>query len=220
MRGEYVLEFGCGSGLNCAYLSEKTQLRHISGFDRCSDAVALARSQFPHRHFMVADGCDPNLSIAPNSWGVVFSTEVLEHVPDMPAFLRNMKRHMRPNGVAFITTPNRDVFSCGHEPSPINREHIKESNLSELKELLAPHFASVEIYGQRFKDRRRRAEWRDSTLLKIEQLKSGTRWDRKPETIVDRLKWRLLPQKGPYRWDDFEFTKDLDDALWFCVIAR
>jgi 2-polyprenyl-3-methyl-5-hydroxy-6-metoxy-1,4-benzoquinol methylase len=45
---------------------------------------------------------------------------VLEHVPDMPAFLPNLRRHLAAGGAAFVTTPNRPVFSLGHEPSPVN----------------------------------------------------------------------------------------------------
>jgi len=53
--------------------------------------------------------------------------------------------------MAFISTPNRDVFSIGHKPSSVNRENVKELNREEFERLLQPYFSEVQIWGQRFK---------------------------------------------------------------------
>ena len=125
-EGTRVLDWGCGSGFNCQWLRESAGAREILGFDLCDDAVSLARRSFPELRFEVGDACDPALDLNAGCWDRILSCEVLEHVPDMEGFLANLRRHLAPGGIAFVSTPNRLVFSLGHEPSPVNKEHIKE----------------------------------------------------------------------------------------------
>ena len=249
-RARRILDWGCGSGFNCAWLLREGHAAEVAGFDLCADAIALANRAYPDVTFAVADACDPELDLAPGRWDRILSCEVLEHVPDMPAFLANLRRHLHPQGVAFVSTPNRLVFSLGHEPSPVNKEHIKELTLDEFRTLLRPHFARCEIYGQRFRDPARRAAWAADVRAKIALCQRGVRWEEKP-TMRSRMKqlppicwahgvpvlrdaWRAVrwgwvprvrqwvwPARPPYRWSEFEFLAgDVTDALWFCAILR
>ncbi len=248
VRDARVLEFGCGSGLNCSWLEELGNVREVAGFDLLPEAVDLCRQSFPRIEFQVGDCCDPKLEIRPGTWDRVVCFEVLEHVSDTAALLDNIKRHLRAGGIAFLSTPNRPVFSLDHEPSPINREHIKELCLGELRSLLKGHFPSVEIYGQRFKRKALLEAWQADVRHKINELHAGTRWQRK-ERLSDRLRrvevverayrnpllragWRRLrwgliaglgtafaAAKRAYSFQDFEFvSEDLSDSLWFCAI--
>ncbi len=244
LKDKRILEFGCGEGLNCDFLSGEAA--SICGFDLSETCVDLAKERYPRIQFLSADGCDPRLDISAGSWDVVLSFEVLEHVPDMMAFLRNLQRHVKPDGIVFLSTPNREIFSLGHEPSPINREHIKELNFNELQRLLQGEFTNVEIWGQRFKKPELLSAWSDDTRKKISQLEMGTRWDSHKRPLADNplakllyrnsavrkawkfLRWDLIEpmnrrkalRNRPYGYEDFEFTKDSDDALWFCAILR
>ncbi len=248
--GRRVLDWGCGSGFNCAWLLREAQAAEAAGFDLSADAIALARRAYPAVSFAVADACDPALDLCPGQWDRILSCEVLEHVPDMTAFLANLRRHLHPDGLAFVSTPNRLIFSLGHEPSPVNKEHIKELTLAEFRAVLRPHFSDVEIYGQRFKDPALLAAWEADVRGKIESCRRGERWLERP-TLRSRLlrlpwvrrahgipllrdAWRALrwgvvpslrgwvqPPRPPYRWRDFEFVADdLSDAVWFCAILR
>jgi 2-polyprenyl-3-methyl-5-hydroxy-6-metoxy-1,4-benzoquinol methylase len=147
-----VLDWGCGSGFNCRCLTQADPGREVAGFDVSPAAIRLARESFPGIDFRLGDGCDPALDLYAGAWDRVLCCEVLEHVPDQPAFVANVRRHLAPGGAAFVSTPNRDVFSLGHEPSPVNREHVKELTRDEFVGLLRPHFSGVEVHGQRFKD--------------------------------------------------------------------
>lgn len=248
--GRRVLDWGCGSGFNCAWLRYEAGAAEVAGFDLSADAIALAQRAHPAIVFTVADACAPDLHLRPGRWDRILSCEVLEHVPDMPAFLANLRRHLAADGLAFVTTPNRLVFSLGHEPSPVNKEHIKELTLEELHGVLAPHFSSWVIYGQRFKDAALRSAWEADVRHKIDLCRRGRRWSEKA-TLRQRLRslpllrwaydvplfraawrglrWKLAPRlrqqfcppRSPYRWNDFEFVSgDLSDALWFCAILR
>jgi SAM-dependent methyltransferase len=243
-----VLDWGCGSGFNCPRLLAEG--REVVGFDVSPDAIELARRCFPGVQFRVADACDPRLDLAPGTWDRILCCEVLEHVPDVPAFLANLRRHLAPDGVALVTTPNRDVFSLGHEPSPVNREHVKELTADEFVDLLEPHFPKVELYGQRFREARLLRAWQEDVRGKIRACREGTRWARREPlrarlrswrvvewayriaplraawrafrwNLVPRLRQALAPAAPPYRWSDFEFVSgDLSDSLWLCAVLR
>jgi SAM-dependent methyltransferase len=245
-----VLDWGCGSGFNCQWLKHSAGARDVLGFDVSPDAVNLAHQSFPDLDFLVADACDPALSLGPGTWDRILSCEVLEHVPDVPAFVANLRRHLAAHGAAFVSTPNRLVFSLGYEPSPVNREHVKELDLEEFAALLRPHFSHVEIYGQRFRDGRLLEAWQADVRQKIRACQEGTRWkEKKPlrarlrrwsvvnwayEVPALRSAWKALrwgvaarlqralqTAAPPYRWSDFEFVSaGLSEALWFCAVLR
>lgn len=243
VAGQRVLDFGCGSGFNC---HELNGAKEILGFDVSEASVQLARQSFPNCEFVVGDACSAALSLG--QWDRLLCCEVLEHVPDMATFLDNIKRHLAPDGIAFISTPNREIFSLGHEPSPVNREHLKELNLSEFIELLSARFTHVDIYGQHFKDPKLLVEWKADVRAKITLLEAGTRWQKPPDSkvrtnplfravynfgLVKRawkwLRWSViegmhakeLARTRPYSFTDFEFRKDeLSQAVWFCAIVR
>jgi SAM-dependent methyltransferase len=245
-----VLDWGCGSGFNCQWLKHAAGAHEVLGFDVSPDAVGLARQSFPDLDFLVADACDPALCLRPGTWDRILSCEVLEHVPAMPAFVANLRRHLAADGAAFVTTPNRLVFSLGHEPSPVNREHVRELDRDEFAALLRPHFSHVEIYGQRFKDVKLLEAWMADVRRKIQACQNGTRWAEKESFRARLRRWRLVnwvyevpalrstwkalrwgaaaglrralkPVVPPYRWTDFEFvSSDLSQAVWFCAVLR
>jgi 2-polyprenyl-3-methyl-5-hydroxy-6-metoxy-1,4-benzoquinol methylase len=247
LKGKRVLEFGCGSGLNCSFLQSRAEVREIVGFDVSRESIALAKKQYPDINVLCADACDRALQISPGYWDVILSFEVLEHVPNMSAFVENIRRHLAPGGVVFLSTPNRTVFSLGHEPSPLNREHIKELSVLELKELLSPSFAQVEIWGQRFKRKELQEHWNRDVAVKIKRLQDGTRWTQPRRPLQDRLmssplihktyqneklrntwkylRWELWHsielqrelKNRPYTYSDFEFDTDMANALWTCA---
>jgi SAM-dependent methyltransferase len=250
VRGCRVLDWGCGSGFNCTWLKGTGQVREAMGVDLSADAIHLARQAYPDVEFAVGNACDPALAIRPKHWDRIISCEVLEHVPDMTGFLANLRRHLSDDGVAVVSTPNRLVFSLGHEPSPVNREHIKELTLGEFSRLLTPHFSGVEIYGQNFKTQTLLEAWKDDVRRKIHQLERGTRWATAPtftqrwrrNGLIDRLyqiaplraawrfaRWKIVGgirtrvemARNTYDYRDFEFvTGDLSDSVWFCGILR
>jgi SAM-dependent methyltransferase len=249
LNSKRVLEFGCGSGLNCDFLQRRRKPRAVLGFDVSKNSVELAKKQYSGLAVSCADACDPLLDLSVGAWDVVVSFEVLEHVSRMETFVKNIRRHLAVSGVAFISTPNRDVFSIGHEPSPVNREHVKELTREEFERLLQPHFSEIEIWGQRFKKNALLEAWKKDVRGKITQCQSGTRWQKAPSLreqvmhipLVSRayknpvlrrswkyLRWEVLQTiadkrtaaKRPYSFEDFEFSRDTSDALWFCALLK
>jgi SAM-dependent methyltransferase len=250
LKSKRILEFGCGSGLNCDFLLRRHNPRAVVGFDVSKDSVELAQRQYDGLTVKCDDACDPSLDLDSGTWDLVVSFEVLEHVPDMNNFVRNIRRHLASDGIAFISTPNREIFSMGHEPSPVNREHIKELDREEFEALLRPHFSRVEIYGQRFTKRELLDAWKNDVRSKIAQCGAGSRWQPPPTTFQERLRrvpiidkayghpllhksWKYLRWElyqlvvdrravanRPYSFEDFEFSPNTSDALWFCALLK
>jgi SAM-dependent methyltransferase len=95
-------------------------LRRFAGRVAASDRVldlgsgaAPYAGLFPHRHYVTADlfasadvTCDATLlPFAAGSFDLVLCTEVLEHVPDPDAMLREIGRILKSRGALALTTP-------------------------------------------------------------------------------------------------------------------
>lgn len=223
--------------------------RGCSRFRPFEGQCGTCQKKYPDLTFLCADACDPALDLSLASWDLVVSFEVLEHVPRMDTFLRNVRSHLAAGGIAFITTPNRAVFSLGYEPSPVNREHMKELSREEFESLLRPFFSQIEIWGQGFKRKELLDAWKIDVQEKIIQCRVGTRWQASPPlreklrriALVDKayrnpvlqkswkyLRWTVLQQfenkrairRRPYSFADFEFSGDTSNALWFCALVK
>lgn len=71
----------------------------------------------------------------------VVAVEVLEHVEEDAAFVREVRRVLRPGGVFLMTTPNGDS-----EPVPYNADHKRHYTRAALSALLAGAFDDVRVH--------------------------------------------------------------------------
>jgi 2-polyprenyl-3-methyl-5-hydroxy-6-metoxy-1,4-benzoquinol methylase len=103
-RPSRVLDVGCGEGFTADYLRDRFRNVRIDGIDLSADALRMARAVDPR--FAGACGSAAALPFAPDAYDLVLCNEVLEHVPDPPAVLAELRRVARAHC----------VLSVPHEP--------------------------------------------------------------------------------------------------------
>lgn len=140
-----VLEVGCGSGYGSKYLSKYAN--SITTIDIDNDSLEYSKNNntndnINYIHANILDG----INIDENTYDVVISFQVIEHIDSIESklYLNEIKRLLKPNGIAIITTPNR-LFRLHPFQKPTNKYHKIEYSPSQLKKLLQKHFFEVKL---------------------------------------------------------------------------
>jgi 2-polyprenyl-3-methyl-5-hydroxy-6-metoxy-1,4-benzoquinol methylase len=130
-----LLDVGCALGM-------MLQEAEAAGWE----AVGVETSDFAARYAMENTGCKvykgtlQQADFAPESFDVVTLMDVIEHLPQPCALLAEVYRVLRPDGVAFIVTPNFGslfVWLYGQEAYGIGpEEHVTYFQQSTLKRAL------------------------------------------------------------------------------------
>jgi ubiquinone/menaquinone biosynthesis C-methylase UbiE len=100
--GDRALDLGSGAGEFTALLSE-LGARPV-GVDVAEAALTRARSHHPGADFRLAP-IDGALPLEDNSFDLVWSSEVIEHVADTGQWLSEVRRVLVPRGRLLLTTP-------------------------------------------------------------------------------------------------------------------
>ena len=129
--GARILDAGCGRGWLTNLLGKYGQ---PMGIEPIEPVVEHARRLFPEIRFEV----NTPAKIAENeSFDLVVSSEVLEHVTDKPRFIADLYRLLRPAGLLVVTTPRGELYEQWTETFDKPAQPIEEwISTSELKNLL------------------------------------------------------------------------------------
>ena len=97
-----VLDAGCGSGEMAARLMERGF--DVQGVDIAEPMVHLAGTRFGTERFRVSD--IEALPFADNTFDAVLSLGVIEYLESDVQALREIRRVLKPSGIAILATPN------------------------------------------------------------------------------------------------------------------
>ena len=97
-----VLDVGCGPGNYLAELSRRRDDFQLVGLDLSRGMAAEARS---HAFTLVGDVC--SLPVRASSVDRLLAPHMLYHAPDLDTGARELRRVLRPGGVALIVTNDR-----------------------------------------------------------------------------------------------------------------
>jgi len=116
------------------------------GVDLAPEAIYHARNTYrrPSLSFLYGDIYQPGLE--DDSFDVVCSFQVLEHLHEPRRFAEEARRLLRPGGSCFISTPNRLIISPGRD-NPINPFHIFEFDQIQFRDFMAACFDEVRLLG-------------------------------------------------------------------------
>lgn len=156
VQGKTVLSVACGNGYGEHLMATEGGAQSVVGFDISEEAITFARDQYmaPNLSYQLSDG--KHLDVPTHSQDVVISFETIEHIEEDGAFLRELDRVLKPEGVLLISTPNRAKSLKNYfSKKPTNPYHVREYLKDEFEQLLQSQFASVSLHGQKVIFKRR-----------------------------------------------------------------
>lgn len=147
VRAKLVLDAGCGVGYGLFHLAKKGS--NVIGIDLSKEAIEYARAHYRKGNveFEVMD-CT-SLAFIDDTFDLICSFEVVEHVRNDREFLAEMRRVLRYGGFFIASTPNIDRPIFDRDPSKMSPFHVREYSLGEFTHLLLEYFEEVDMWGQR-----------------------------------------------------------------------
>lgn len=107
-RGRF-LEIGCGHGFMLAEVAKSGIFSFCLGADISLPSLLEARQRVGASRLAMGDG--GALAFRADAFDAVCLTEVIEHVPDQVAVLREASRMLAPGGILVVTAPNEALIN-------------------------------------------------------------------------------------------------------------
>lgn len=143
--GKDVLDFGCGTGYGTAILA--SEAKSATGVDIAPEAVEYASGAFSKpniRWKQIEPVRVAALPFGDNSFDVVTSFQVIEHIDETDSYLDEIRRVLRPGGSFLCVTPDRTLRLFPGQ-RPWNEFHCFEYTPAQLQEVLSRRFSDVAL---------------------------------------------------------------------------
>ncbi len=225
-RNAECLEIGSTEGFGTSKIAEK--VRMVIAVDKDKETIehASAKNKQQNVKFKVADGT--NLPFNDESFDLVVSLQVIEHIEDDHKYLQEIKRVLKPKGLFFCSTPNKKNRYI--KDKPWNRFHVREYDYQEFKSLFNNYFSRVQPFCISAKGNT--AEFEKKRLKKVHLMNRidflNLRRFFSPElqsNITENLKTLTYKIKGKtdkkYLLEDFYISQDdFDNCLDLIFVAE
>ena len=136
--GGTVLDVGCGAG---ATLRELPRGYRAVGLDASPEALAICREKGLTR---LVQGGTTEIPVAGGSADAVLALDVVEHVEDDVAALREIARVLSPRGIAILTVPAHPFLWSSHDEA---LHHKRRYTRRMLEQRLARAGLAVRVGG-------------------------------------------------------------------------
>lgn len=140
-----VLEVGTGTG--CFSQRVVGRCKDFTGLEYDPDAYEVTRRRLGGKGTLVR-GDAQALPFEPRSFSVVICLEVLEHLENYRAAVREIQRCLKVDGRVIVSVPYRKRGG----PNPGNRFHIYEPGEAELVGVFRKSFSKLEVFYQFFEE--------------------------------------------------------------------
>ena len=104
----HILDIGCGNGKMLGYLQKKTKA-HIYGFDYSEEAIRTAQALF-HENAEFREGIIGQIEYPEETFDIIISMDTLYFAADMTAFVAQVKKWLKKDGVFFVGYQEGDVI--------------------------------------------------------------------------------------------------------------
>ena len=106
--GVHILDIGCGNGKMLGYLQKKTGA-YIHGFDYSEQGIKTAQELFPiNAEFK--EGVIGEVDYPEQKFDTIISMDTMYFAKDMTAFVAQVKKWLKSNGVFFVGYQEGDVM--------------------------------------------------------------------------------------------------------------
>lgn len=145
--GKTVLDAATGEGYGASILSETASQVYAIDIDRAS--IDRASRTYSKSNLAYLEASIERLPFPDLSMDVVVSFETIEHVGAelQSAFLKEIARVLKHDGLLIISTPNKAVYSDARSFN--NPFHVKEFYKQEFVDFLKLYFPRVQLYHQK-----------------------------------------------------------------------
>ena len=109
LAGKTALDVGCGAGLLCEPLARMGAA--VTGVDAAFENVEVAKTHALQSGLNINYRAGELSGQGLQNFDVVTVMEVIEHVADPKAFVAELVRHLKPDGLLIMSTPNRTTSS-------------------------------------------------------------------------------------------------------------
>ncbi len=147
-----ILDAGSGAGKHAFYLAQRYPHIRVLGVDNRADVIERTHAEAQARgltnlHFQVADLTS---SLPQNAFDIIYSIDVLEHIPEDRKAIAHMAQALRPGGHLAVHTPLTPQthwfrrFDLDHLVNPLHaREGYRRGELEEKMAEAGLHVSRV-----------------------------------------------------------------------------
>ncbi len=122
-----ILDAGCGTGITLGWLRRYSRHRPVEGIDVAPEALAFCRAR---GHDQVREGSVLDLPFPDASFDLVVCHDVIQHLTDDVAGLREMGRVLRPGGALIVRTNTKLAIG---RAKPADRDDYRMYTPGELR---------------------------------------------------------------------------------------
>ncbi|MFA6551250.1 MAG: class I SAM-dependent methyltransferase, partial [Patescibacteria group bacterium] len=140
-NGKKVLDIATGSGYGAKILAEAGASEVIAA-DIDKETLSQAAKNYFHQNVKYLNCGAEEIILEDKTIDLAVSLETIEHLPNQDLFLTELRRVLKDDGLAIISTPNKEVSKNK------NPFHIKELNREEFLEILSKYFDKVYLLEQ------------------------------------------------------------------------
>ncbi len=139
--GLKILDAGCGEGHLLERLTKKNSSHQYHGIDITDIALKRAKERCPSANISKMDLSD--IGFEDETFDVITCSEVLEHIPEYPEVIEELKRILKKDGQLIITFPNEPLwtfsrFLIGRNPAKIP-DHVNSFTPKMMKNAVNLH---------------------------------------------------------------------------------